>query len=303
MRLSSLALPAAAALWAAGCGPAETAPGQRSSPAKLSGIGDSISQGFDATCCGELPHLGFGQGTDPAVASVYSRYRAIGALPQGKEFASRSGAEMVNDALPQAQAICRMGVKPDRIVLLLGGNDVCNRASVGSLYPVATFRSALRAALAALGDPACGLRAGSWVHVLSMPRVDLLRAAGLGKGGVQCEAIWTLASICRVVTAQPDPAVLAQIGAAVDAYNDGIAAEVVDADAANGGLLGVHFTTDWRGPRATHPDSSVGTHAFGPSDVSDVDCFHPSVAGQRKLACVAWETWELGTGDVAGCLR
>jgi hypothetical protein len=279
MRLSSLALPAAAALWAAGCGPAETAPGQRSSPAKLSGIGDSISQGFDATCCGELPHLGFGQGTDPAVASVYSRYRAIGALPQGKEFASRSGAEMVNDALPQA------------------------RASVGSLYPVATFRSALRAALAALGDPACGLRAGSWVHVLSMPRVDLLRAAGLGKGGVQCEAIWTLASICRVVTAQPDPAVLAQIGAAVDAYNDGIAAEVVDADAANGGLLGVHFTTDWRGPRATHPDSSVGTHAFGPSDVSDVDCFHPSVAGQRKLACVAWETWELGTGDVAGCLR
>jgi hypothetical protein len=302
MRASTLPLAAAAALLAAGCGP-DAVPGGRTSPAKLSGMGDSISQGFDATCCGELPHLGFGQGTDPSVGSVYSRYRALGALPRGKEFASRSGAEMVNDALAQAQAICRMGVKPDRIVLLLGGNDVCNRASVGSLYPVATFRAALRGALAALGDPACGLGPGSWVHVLSMPRVDMLRAAGLAKGGVQCEAIWSLANVCRVVTAQPDPAVLAQIGAVVDAYNDGIAAEVADADTANGGLVGVHFTTDWRGPRATNPDSSVGTYAFGPSDVSDVDCFHPSVAGQRRLACLAWETWELGTGDVAGCLR
>jgi hypothetical protein len=300
MRHSTLAL-AAAALLASGCGP-DAAPGGRTSPAKLSGIGDSISQGFDAICCGELPDLGFGQGTE-AVGSIYWRYRSLGALPQGKEFVSRSGAEMVNDALAQAQAICRMGAKPDRIVLLLGGNDVCNRASAGSLYPVSTFRAALRRALAALGDPACGLAPGSWVHVLSMPRVDLLRAAGLAKGGGRCEAIWSVANVCRVVTAQPDAAVLAQIGAVVDAYNDGIAAEVADADDANGGLLGVHFTTDWRGPRATHPDSSVGTYAFGPSDLSDVDCFHPSVAGQRRLACIAWETWELGTGDVAGCLQ
>lgn len=158
---------------------------------------------------------------------------------------SVSGAQMVggaDSAAVQAGRICQQAVKPDRIVLLLGANDVCNRSTVADLYPVDTFRAALKAALDAL----------------------------------------------------------AQIGARIDAYNHALAAEVADADAAHGGLAGVRFTTDWVG---TAPGTSAGTHAFGPADVSDVDCFHPSVTAQRRLACIAWETWELGDRNVAACLQ
>ncbi len=283
-------------------------------PTKLSGIGDSIMQGFDASDgggLGEQTRNSFAQGTDPAVQSIFTRYRALSRLSQSEEFVSASGAEMVSgtsipNAVAQAQRICSLTVRPDRIVLLLGGNDVCNRDTVAQLYPVATFRDALKAALDTLAAPDCGLGAGSWVHVVSMPRVDLLRAAGLQKdaaaGAPYCQAIWSSFQICRVVTGETRQSVLDEVGARIDAYNDGIAAEVGAADAAHGGMAGVHFTTDWRGPMTTHPGTSVGTVTFGPADISSLDCFHPSTLGQRKLACIAWETWELGSGDVASCL-
>lgn len=310
-RLRSRTLAACAgALLAVGCGGG--APPVSSTASRLSGIGDSIMQGYDAggcgfSFCGEQPDYSFAQGTQPATSSVYSRYRALGLLAEGKQFVSASGAEMVNDALVQAQAACALAQKPDRILFLLGGNDVCNRASVADLYPVAAFRAALKSALDALGAPACGLPAGSWVHVLSVPRVDKLRAAGLAKDASSslpvCQALWSAISICTIVTRETNEAVLAQIGAAIDAYNVALAAAVADADAAHGGPGGVRFTTDWKGPPATSPGTSVGSYVFGAADVSDIDCFHPSIEGQRKLACIAWETWELGSGDVASCLR
>ncbi len=300
-----------AALLAAGCGGSSTPKpnGNKQTPATmLSGIGDSIMQGADVVVYGEDPSYSFAQGTDPGVNSIYSRYLALGLPANAKEFASKSGAQMVNDALTQAQAICAMAVKPDRIVLELGGNDVCNRGSVSNLYPVATFQTALKAALDALAAPACGLRTGSWVHVLSMPRVDKLQAAGLAKdaasGTNYCQGFaWPTLRFCSIVMNAPDQATLNQIGQRIDDYNVALSQEVAAADAASGGLAGVHFTTDWKGPYSTNPGTSVGTFFFAAADVSDLDCFHPSATGQKRLACIGWETWEHGTGNVATCLQ
>jgi len=308
-RLSRALAPAVAiAALALACGgsPAPESGGPQAF--KLSGIGDSMMQGFDASTSplGEQPQNSFAQGTSPSVNSIFSRYQARGQLAGGKEFVSVTGAQMVggaDSAAAQAGRLCRQAVKPDRIVLLLGANDVCNRPTVADLYPVDTFRAALKAALDALGAPACGLPAGTRVHVLSVPRVDQLRAAGLAKDAAhaaQCLLLWSSISICTIVTRETNAAVLAQVGARISEYNVALAEEVAAADAAHGGLAGIHFTTDWVG---TAPDTSAGTYAFGPADVSDVDCFHPSVAGQRRLACIAWETWELGGGNVAGCVQ
>ena len=165
-----------------------------------------------------------------------------------------------------------------------------------------------RGALDALAAPACGLRKGSWVHVLSMPRVDKLQAAGLAKdaaaGNHFCrDIVWPLTHFCSIVTTAPDQATLDQIGQTIDQYNAALAQEVAAADAANGGLAGVHFTTDWKGPYSTNPNTSVGTYVFLAADVSDIDCFHPSATGQRRIACIGGETWEHGTGNVAACLQ
>lgn len=302
----ALAPAIALAALALGCG-GSPAPAPSGPPAfKLSGIGDSMMQGANSSTLGDQPQNSFAQGTSSTVNSVFSRYQALGLLVGGEQFVSIDGAQMVggtNSAVLQAGRICQQAVKPDRIVLLLGANDVCSRATVADLYTVDTFRTALEAALDALGAPACGLPAGSWVHVLSIPRVDGLRAAGLSKdaaGAAWCLLVWSSFGICSIITQETDPAVLAEIGARIDAYNDGLATEVAAADASHGGLAGVHFTTDWVG---TAPDTSIGTYAFGPADVSDVDCFHPSVTAQRKLACIAWETWELGSRNVAACVQ
>ena len=148
---AGLRRPGAAALatLALACGGSPAPPG--GSPAfKVSGIGDSIMQGYDAggcglLFCGEQPDYSFAQGTQLATNSVYSRYRALGLLPQGEQFVSVSGAEMVNDAKRQAEAVCALAQRPDRIVLLLGGNDVCNRTSLATMYPVARISAGFSA--------------------------------------------------------------------------------------------------------------------------------------------------------------
>jgi lysophospholipase L1-like esterase len=271
---------------------------------KLSGIGDSIMQGVDADpgSFGEQEQYSFAQGTDPAVNSLFTRYGS-----PAQEFVSVSGAEMIggqHSAVAQAQVICAQTVKPDRIVILLGGNDVCNSAGVDYLPSAVEFGEALRSALDTLGGPDCGLPTGASVHVLSMMRVNLLKAAGLAKdaaaGNTYCQALWQLAAgqICGIVTLYSDEAALGRIQTRIDEYNQEVAAEMSAADLIYGTEGRVHFSTDWKGTTA---NTSIGTFTFGADDLSSTDCFHPSVEGQRKLACAAWESWE-GTGDVSACL-
>ncbi len=214
-----LATAAALSALTLACGGSPAQPPGGPPALKLSGIGDSMMQGANTSVSapGEQPQYSFAQGTSPSVNSIFSRYQALGLLAGGKEFVSVSGAQMVggtSNAAVQAGRICQQAVKPDRIVLLLGANDVCNRPTVADLYPVDTFRAALKNALDALGAPACGLPAGTRVHVLSVPRIDGLRAAGLAKdaaGAAWCLLVWSSFGICSIITQETDPAVLAQV--------------------------------------------------------------------------------------------
>lgn len=269
-------------------------------PRKLAGIGDSISQGFSANNVpGDHPDQAFGQGTDSAVSSLFSRYLAK--YPGfTKEFVSVTGAEMVggtNSAAAQAQRICMQGTKPDRVYILLGGNDVCNRASnagdpTTNLYSVTTYRNALKTALDTLAG--C-LSSGAQVLVLSMPRVDFLYDAGNAKNVVTCNSVWVLASVCRIVTGDSSATRRAQIGARVDQYNAGLREEVRAADVRHS-ARGIRFLTEWQGPMASRPNTSIGTYRFTKDDIALDDCFHPYYnTGQKRLACTAWEASELGS--------
>ena len=267
-------------------------------PQKLAGIGDSISQGFSANNWpGDHPSYAFGQGTDAGVNSLYLRFKAkFPALT--KEFVTVSGAEMVggsNNAAAQASRICAQATRPNRVVLELGGNDICNRGSAtdatANLYSVTTYRNALKAALDLLGG--C-LPSGSEVMVLSMPRVDYLYEAGNAKSAFLCNTVWSLAGVCSIVTSESDATRRRQIGTRVDAYNDGSHAEVAAANTRYPGK--VHFGNDWQGALATNPNTSVGSYKFSAGDINSVDCFHPyKDTGQKKLACAAWEAGEYGS--------
>ena len=270
-------------------------------PHKLAGIGDSISQGFSANNLpGDHPDQAFGQGTDSAVNSLYSRYLAR--YPGfTKQFASVTGAEMVggsDNAAAQAQRICAQTDKPDRVYIELGGNDICNRdsgtaADAGSnLYSVTTYRNGLKAALDLLAG--C-LPAGSQVLVLSMPHVDFLYEAGNAKNLVVCNSVWFAASVCRIITGESNATRRGQVGARVDLYNAGLREEVRAADVRYA-ARNIRFLTDWQGPITTRPSTSIGTYKFNKDDIALDDCFHPYYStGQKKLACAAWEASEFGS--------
>jgi len=302
--LAAAALPIALACGGGGGGGGThfTDPGHQDSADsadKLSGIGDSIMQGMDASGSSfgdveDQPSNSFAQGTSGSVFSLYSRYRSFGALPHGKEFESVSGSTMLDDAHDQAVQICNQTTLPNRVVVLLGANDICDSPSAADFPSTSDFGAALANALDDLGT--C-LQTGSWVHVLSIPRIDLLYAAVTDKQESlfheSCPQFWSDEDICPVAVSEPG-----LVGDQVVAYDDTIGGEVDAADLAYQASNGVHFTTDWTGGMGI----SIGTYAFTADDVSSLDCFHPSKKGQALLACGAWESWE-GTVGASACFQ
>jgi lysophospholipase L1-like esterase len=281
-------------------------------PHKQSNIGDSMSQAFLAnSILGDHPSESWVQGTDPRVDSVYTRYRRL--VPEFvQEPESVTGAELVGggDSFPaQASRVCAQSPPPDHVSMLLGGNDVCNRDpsssddATANMYSLDTWRAALRAGLDELA--AC-LPAGATVHVLSTPRVDFLYEAGTSKSWWCDWVVWPVVDICPIVTQEPDEGRRRAVGARIDAYNDAMSVEL---DAYNANVAGVNpsgiaFVTDWQGSMDSgHADTSVGTYQFGAGDIDGVDCFHPNVSTQARLACIAWATNPDGGGDPSGCFQ
>jgi lysophospholipase L1-like esterase len=306
VRLGKLLPALAVAFFVVGSATAETwAP-----PSKQSNCGDSISQAFGANSVpGDHPDMSWAQGSDDRVNSTAERTSALFAgFTQEPE--SVTGAEMVggNDNFPaQAQRICSQDVKPTRVRVLLGGNDVCNRVrssnedAAANLYSVTTWTSALRAGLDQLAE--C-LPAKSVVQVLSMPRVDGLYEAGHDKSTWCHVGVWPLAGICRIVTAESNATRRVQIGAAIDRYNETTAREVAAYDVNTNGRnpRGIGFITDWAGSIAAgKQNTSIGTYRFTADDINGTDCFHPNLKGQARLACIAWAKSPDGAGPTTGC--
>jgi hypothetical protein len=279
-------------------------------PVKQSNAGDSISQGFGANGWpGDHPDLSWVQGTDDEVDSTAER---LGKIQTGftQEPESVTGAEMVggdDSFAAQASRICAQSVKPTRVRVLLGGNDVCNRPksttsdAAANLYSVTTWTNGLRAGLDLLAE--C-LPSKSVVQVMSMPRVDGLYQAGHDKSWWCYNGVWPLAGICRVVTDEDDAGRRAQIGARVDQYNDAIAAEMTayTTNANHKNPKGIDFITDWVGSVAQgKKDTSIGTFTFTSDDINGVDCFHPNTGGQGRLSCIAWAKSPDGAGPYASC--
>jgi hypothetical protein len=268
----------------------------RDAEIRLSGIGDSISQGFNANQrCGLIPQCAgsaFGQGVDPAVDSLYTRYGREADTAQA--FFSWSGAGWVKHMFwtrsgpQQAEALCSMRTRPNRVVVLLGACDVCQSEDLDDLPAVEEIRAAMRETIQRLASDGCGLPEGARVLVLSVPDVPGLRAAAERRG---CQVGYC--GIVKNATAEGLDALRARL----HSWNDALAAEIAAANAQTGER--VRFLTDWRGPDAP----SLGNAPFEPEDISELDCLHPWYAtGQRKLACWAWQMLETDDPDPDACL-
>ena len=235
----------------------------------IGALGDSMTLGVNA-CAepGRCTAASWATGDEPAVGSVAMRIGAAnGSVPDTVNAAKDGGT--VADAVARVDEVIVAG--PELVLVLLGGNDVC-AADVDGMTSVDDFRASYTELLAALSEGLPDAR----VLALSIP--DLHRLWEVGRDDEGTRQIWDSSPSCSNLlgdAAATDAAATERhdaVAARTDELN-GVIAEVCAADSA-----------------CVSDGGAVFAYEFSPAEISAIDHFHPSVAGQQVIAQIAWDT-------------
>jgi len=253
--------------------PAVALPAPAPVPATMAAVGDSITRAFDVSgsyYLRDAPAESWSTGTDPTVNSDYQRLSAAnpGTTITAKNDAV-TGAKM--SAL-QAQMTTAASQAADYVTVLMGANDVCT-STVAGMTTTASFSGQFDQAMATI----TGSRPKVVVFVSSIPNVYQLWSVLHTSSSARFA--WSLYGVCqdmlgsRATEAQRQ-AVLQQL----QADNAALASLCTGKYAAN---------CAWDG-------GATYKVAFTAKQVSTVDYFHPSIAGQALLAQTAWAAGPYG---------
>ncbi|MGH3105425.1 MAG: GDSL-type esterase/lipase family protein [Gaiellaceae bacterium] len=238
-------------------------------PSSIASTGDSITRAFNT---GWFPYVdwpsnSWATGTSSTVNSHYRRILAANASISGRAYNdAASGADMADLSGQVSRAV---GQRAEYVTILMGANDVCER-SEAAMTPVATFRAQLDAALQALSAGLPDAR----IYVVSIP--DVYRLWAVYRDSFSARLVWDVADICQSMLANAG----SNAQADVDRRNR-VRQRNVDYNTqlAQGCAALIHCRFD---------GNAVFNTDFLRSDVTTRDYFHPSVAGQTKLASVSW---------------
>lgn len=243
-------------------------------PDSMAAVGDSITQAASTggTLGADAPQNSWSTGTSTTVNSHYLRLIGAGASISGQNHnRSVSGAKM-GDLDGQMATV--VALQPDYVTVLIGGNDLCTD-TVAEMTSVEVFRSQFEAAM----DRVMTGTTTTLTYVVSIP--DVYQLWNLFKGNLLARLVWASAGICQSLLANPTSTQQADVDrrAAVRQRN-------IDYNTQLAQVCALHA-------RCRFDNNAVFNTAFTTSDVSG-DYFHPSVAGQAKLASVTWDagyTW------------
>jgi len=244
-------------------------------PATMAAVGDSITQAASSagTLGADAPQNSWSTGTSTAVNSHYLRLLALGAPINGQNNnRSVSGAKAAG---LNAQMQTVVGLQPDYLTVQIGGNDLCT-ATTAEMTTVSDFHDQFLTAMTTevSGSP------NTNVYVVSIP--DAYQLWSLFHNNGWARFIWSIGGVCQSLLANPTSTLPADVQRRalvrqrnID-YNTQLAAVCAT------------FAS-----RCHYDGNAVFNTQFATDDVSG-DYFHPSVAGQAKLASVSWSagyTW------------
>lgn len=280
MKLRPLIVLAAAALVLTGCtatpepAPTTEAPAAGALPfavGSIASLGDSVTAGVAA--CGRndsCPSASWVVGTDPIVDSLATRVESsTGTAPVTDNFA-RKGAKITEIG---SQVEGALAMKPDLVTVLMGSNDACTRSTT-NMTSVEDFQSAATQALGALST---GLPDAT-IYVSSIP--DIVAFFEIERTDAEARSLWSQSGGCNSLLVNPDSDAeedvnrRAKVGALIDSFNT---------------ILGDTCSTL---PNCVFDDGALHAMTVTSDDISDVDHFHPSMAGQAKIAAIAWARLE-----------
>lgn len=276
MRFSSrarraLAVTAAAAVIISGTlFTASSASAAAPSFARMAALGDSITQA--TMTCSSLMSCPANSWSTGSTASVNSHFQRLkNSSSPGIIAYNNAVSGQGSSGLPaQAQKAVSQGA--NYVTVQVGAIDACTRTT-GQMTPVATYKANVLTALTTLkngGNPK--------VLLTSIPNIKLMYE--LNKSSLSARLAWGLLGLCQSMLANPTSTATAdqQRRALVDQrvkdYNTALKEACTEVNAAGG--------------NCTFDNFAVFNVAFTKNDVSTRDYFHPSLAGQAKLAGVTW---------------
>ena len=240
--------------------------GELAIPKTMAAAGDSISVATNhSLSCIALRTCATASWTTGSTTSVDSHFLRL--KDYNKRITMRnaafSGAKMA-DLNGQFSSILSGGYRPGYLTVLMGANDICGT----SLTDTAVFREQFSTAMTNLYTTS----PGTSVFVASIP--DLKRLYDLLAGNSTAQSRWAQYDVCPLmlgvgVDQAPAIARLAEFNQVLQEVCTG-------------------FNTAATPNRCKYDGGAVFGTQFVASDVSTVDYFHPSAAGQKKLAAAAW---------------
>ncbi|HEX6888792.1 MAG TPA: SGNH/GDSL hydrolase family protein [Candidatus Nanopelagicales bacterium] len=272
------------ALTAAAVAPAEAAPDAAPTPTAVTALGDSITIAYDIRrLLAADPSYSWATGTQTAVSSVASRLDArdtATAITRANVAASGAKASALVTQAGSVTAGTLGGT--ELVTVLMGANDACTRTE-SEMTPVSTFRTQVAAGLDALVG-----RGVDRIAVASIPNIYQLWQ--VGRTSSSARFVWSLYSICQSMlrnagsTSSTDEARRQRVRQRVVDFNTVLREECA------------RITATAPATSCRDDGGAVFATAFTLKDISTVDYFHPSVAGQAKLAATTYPAFGYPTG-------
>ena len=232
-------------------------------PTIMAAAGDSITRGYDAASgclLTDCPQYSWATGT---VASVNSQLNRIIKAPKTATAinVAKTGAKMVD---LDGQLTAAAAGNADYVTILLGANDLCT-PTTATMTPVATFTSQFQTAMTKFTTA----KPNAYVYVSSIPNVSKLYS--LFSTNLGAKLVWSTGKVCQSLLASNGTAAQrTQVATQETAFNNAlktVCATFSHCLYDNGATYAVNFVA---------------------ADVSTIDYFHPSPAGQAKLAAATW---------------
>ena len=243
--------------------------GAASFPKSMAATGDSITRAYNTGFIPytDNPSASWSTGTSSAVNSQYLRLLKLNPRIQGRNYNDAAdGAKMANLNGQMQKAIAQ---RVQYVTVLMGGNDLCT-SSVGTMTSVASFRSQLTTAMNTLTSGLPSVR----VQMVSIPSAYHLWE--LFKDKFTARSVWSLFSVCQSLLANPLSTTAADVARREAVRQRNIAFNDVLRD-----TCALYIQCRFDG-------YAVYNTVFVASDITGRDYFHPSTAGQAKLAKVTW---------------
>jgi lysophospholipase L1-like esterase len=237
-------------------------------PNVMAALGDSITQAANASgndIGASHPEHSWSTGYDSGdgIVSHYERILAKNRKINGRNFNdSVSGARM-DDAPGQAQNAVGQGAQ--YVTIEMGGNDVCT-SDWSNMTAVATYEAYFRQTMSILTSGLPSVK----IYVLSVP--DVYQLWALFHNDWYPSWVWNTFDVCQsmldTANTETDRQFVRQRNIAFNEVLRRVCSEY---------------------SQCRYDNDATFNYQFARSDVSSVDYFHPSLAGQRNIAQKSWE--------------